>query len=171
MSFASAKPEPPFYLLLQHTNANSSAASSSAPANFSHPLIEYHFADDPASALLPTSADERVIVLDYDSPASAPVVQSLHADFAVASVKVTDAPGAAAAASRDGESTRNDKMYIIETIAGETESGAGDSLYELDNPQLILTQFKERNTVLRRILDHQAVKSPSEETSTASLQP
>ncbi|THH06371.1 hypothetical protein EW145_g4137 [Phellinidium pouzarii] len=111
MSFASPNPEPPFYLLLQHTSpADANNATSSTPASFSHPLIEYHFADDPPSALLPSSAAENVIILDYNGPDSTPVVQSLHSDFAITGVKVTDAPGAAA-------TRRNDRMFIIETIA------------------------------------------------------
>ncbi|KAI5122585.1 hypothetical protein M0805_004801 [Coniferiporia weirii] len=155
MSFASTKPEPPFYLLLQHAPlAHTNNSPSSAPAVYSHPLVEYHFADDPPSALLPSSAAESVVVLDYDSCDFPPVVQSLHASFAIVGVKVTDAPGAAAAVSRPGDEVlprRNDKMFIIETIANGGDS-VNESLYELDNPQITLAQFKERNEVLRKVL-------------------
>lgn len=107
-SFAQPKHEPPFYLLTQPT-------SSQGIANFNHPFIEYHFADDHPSALLPTSDAENVIIVDYEDIDSSPVVQSLHPNLAIAGVKVT-APGPAPPL-RDGEPKRNDRMYIIETLS------------------------------------------------------
>lgn len=110
MSFALTKHEPPFYLLAQPL-----AHSSQSAANFTHPLIEYHFADDPPSNLLPGSDAESVIIIDYENTEPIPVAQSLHQDLAVAGVKVTTAPGATTA--RDDEPKRNDKMYIIQTLS------------------------------------------------------
>lgn len=111
MSVASASHQPPLYLLTQPL-ANSSAQSS---ANFAHPIVEYQFADDPPSNLLPKSDAETIIIVDYEDYDAVPIARSLNCDLAVAGVKVTPAPGVGAV--RDGEPRHNDKMYIIETLS------------------------------------------------------
>lgn len=119
MSFAStstAESEPPFYVLLQNASGATQTTAGSA-STFVHPTIEYHFADDPPSALLPAS-DEVVVIIDYNGPDLPPMVQSLHPDLAVTGIKIADAPGAAAAHPR-----RNDKMYVLETVS------CGDNVY------------------------------------------
>lgn len=106
---ASALTDPPYYVLVAHSQ------SLPASTSLSHPLIEYHYADDPPVSLLPRLADEHVLVLDYD-PArpGPPTVKSLSPDLVVSAVKVADAPGAAVA----GEpALRNNSMYVIETIS------------------------------------------------------
>ena len=126
MSFASApttESGPPFYILLQHATGGAQTTSTSA-SNFVHPVIEYHFADDPPSALLPTSDTEAIVIIDYDGPDQPPTVRSLHSDLAVTGVKITDAPGAAAANPR-----RNDKMYVLETVT------SGDAGYVRVRPR------------------------------------
>lgn len=113
MSFAPAQttePDPPFYILLQHAQGGLQTVPSTA-SNFVHPVIEYHFADDPPSALLPTSDAEAVVIIDYEGPGFPPSARSLHPELAIAGMKITDAPGAAAAHPR-----RNDRMYVLETI-------------------------------------------------------
>ncbi|KAL5519128.1 hypothetical protein ACEPAH_811 [Sanghuangporus vaninii] len=147
MSFASAKHEPPLYLLTQPL-ASSSAQSA---ANFAHPVIEYQFADDPPSNLLPKSDAETVIIVDYGDNDAVPVARSLNRELAVAGVKVTPAPGAG-----DGETRRNDMMYIIETLAAE--SSTEETLAEHEDPQQLLAQFRERNALLKRILDQPSLK-------------
>ena len=104
--------EPPLYVLLQPNHPS----TSSAPATFVHPVIEYHFADDPATALLPTSANESVLVLDYSIPDATPTVQSLHPGSAISNLRIVDAPGVASA-QQAGPNIPNDKMYIIETVS------------------------------------------------------
>ncbi|EJD04156.1 uncharacterized protein FOMMEDRAFT_155276 [Fomitiporia mediterranea MF3/22] len=159
MSSDSAVQEPPYYVLTRPLPN----ASSQAPANFAHPVIEYHFADDPPSLLLPSSETQSVIIIDYDDLNSPPVAQSLNQNLAVAGVKVSPAPGASAAPStREGDLKRNDQMYIIETLGSiAAESSVSESLYDLDNPQLILSQFRERNVLLRRVLDQPSTKLPA----------
>ena len=118
MAATSPPTDPPYYVLIAHSqslNISSVPASSS----LSHPVIEYHFADDPAQSLLPQYPGEHVLVLDYD-PArpGTPTVKSLSADLVVSAVKVADAPGAAVA----GEpALRNNNMYVIETMTKPAE--------------------------------------------------
>lgn len=88
----------PFYIL--HSRSNKPP---------SHPLtIQYHYADDPPLALVPQTADEHVILLDYDKDETVPVATSLSEKDIVVDIKVTTAPGA-------GEFKRNEKMYIVHT--------------------------------------------------------
>ena len=104
--------DPPYYLLVAQSNALASPANP-ASLSLSHPVIEYHYADDPPASLVPQASGEHVLVLDYD-PArpGPPTVRSLSRDLVVSAVRVTDAPGAAVA----GEPTlRNNNMYVIET--------------------------------------------------------
>lgn len=110
--------EPPCYILL------SSTAPGTSLTSFSHPLIQYHYADDSPIALLPREPDEQVIVLDYD-PADPlnPGVKSISSSLAVTAVKVTDAPGA-------GETQENDKIYILETTHA-TDDRYGLAVYSL----------------------------------------
>ncbi|KAL5535347.1 hypothetical protein ACEPAF_3441 [Sanghuangporus sanghuang] len=149
MSFASAKHEPPLYLLTQPL-ASSSAQSA---ANFAHPVIEYQFGDDPPSNLLPKSDAETVVIVDYENNDAAPVARSLNRELAVAGVKVTPAPGVGAAG--EGETRRNDTMYIIETLAAEC---TGETMAEHEDTQQLLAQFRERNALLKRILDQPSLK-------------
>ncbi|KAL5534425.1 hypothetical protein ACEPAG_887 [Sanghuangporus baumii] len=150
MSFAYVRREPPLYLLTQPL-ASSSAQSA---ANFAHPVIEYQFADDPPSNLLPKSDAETVIIVDYEDNDAVPVARSLNHETAVAGVKVTPAPGVGAAG--DGETRRNDTMYIIETLAAV--SSTGETMAEHEDPQQLLAQFRERNALLKRILDQPSLK-------------
>lgn len=187
MSSPSDEIEPPYYVLLSQTRLPGHAIAP-GPTSFIHPVIEYHFADDPPHILLPNSPSESVIILDYDG-SSTPIAQSLHKSLAVNAVKVSEAPGAAVAAVREGQSNRNDKMYVIEIINGmedryvfiirisqvllriSSHSNVDESVTQLDHPQSILTQFKERyvtnsygrhefgyeqcrrNAVLKKVLD------------------
>lgn len=100
--------EPPVYVLLQPNH-------SSAPASFAHPVIEYHFTDDPATILLPSSEHESVLVVDYTSRDVAPAVQSLHPGIAISGLKIVDAPGVSA--PPPDAKVPNDKIYIIETVS------------------------------------------------------
>ena len=104
--------EPPSYVLLQPSHP-----STSVPTTFVHPAIEYHFADDPATALLPSSEHESVIVIDYPGADAIPTVQSLYPGIAVSGVKVVDAPGVPTG-SQGGSRAQNDKMYIIGIVSG-----------------------------------------------------
>lgn len=100
----------PFYVLCEH-----SAIHSGPPSNaLAHPVIQYHYADDSPLALWQQHPNEHVLVLDYDPTTSQSTVQSMSKDLAVVSLKIEEAPGAAAA---DGDGTRSDRMYIIQTTA------------------------------------------------------
>ncbi|TDL28681.1 hypothetical protein BD410DRAFT_781205 [Rickenella mellea] len=136
--------ELPYYILL-----------SQPSSSLVHPAIQYHFADDPPISLLPSSPGETVLVLDYDpSSSNPPAAQSLSTNTAVTSVKVTDAPGAAVA--KEGEPKRNDKMFIIETIA---ETRATEDAEGTTNPYTILAQFRQRNAVLRSAMDFPPIQA------------
>ncbi|KAJ8520941.1 hypothetical protein ONZ45_g2333 [Pleurotus djamor] len=100
---------PPYYILI--SNQNQSSSSSTA---LTHPVIQYHYADDSPIALLPRFPEERVIVLDADSSSSAPTVRSLSQDIVATDLRTVEASGAAV---DDGGPPRDDRMYIIETTA------------------------------------------------------
>lgn len=114
---ASPEPEPPYYILVSHSPLDSQNTSST----LSHPVVQYHYADDSPLALLPHTPDEHVLVLDYTDltssgvdSASVPTVKSISRNLAVTGVKVSEAPGAATA-HEELQINRNDKMYIVET--------------------------------------------------------
>lgn len=110
--------EPPYYVLVSHTLTLPSAAGTST--TFSHPTIEYHYADDSPHNLLPQSPEEHVMVLDYDINVVCPTAQSLSSELAVKGVKVADAPGAGTTAGEDGP--KNTKIYVIETSITPAEA-------------------------------------------------
>ena len=114
---ASPEPKPPYYILVSHSPLDLQATSST----LTHPVVQYHYADDSPLALLPHTPDEHVLVLDYtDLTSSAvestgvPAVKSISRMLAVTAVKVSEAPGAAAA-HEELQINRNDNMYIVET--------------------------------------------------------
>ncbi|KAG7099396.1 hypothetical protein E1B28_001249 [Marasmius oreades] len=141
---------PPYYILFTQSS------SSSLSNTLGHPTIQYHYADDSPLNLLPQSPDEHVLLLDHgpSSPAQ-PAVASTSKSMAITSLKITEAPGAAAA-----EEKHNDKMYIIETTSSVDKPSRG----EKQSSQMILAQFKQRNALLRRALTfngtHHTVLSP-----------
>ncbi|KAG5644725.1 hypothetical protein DXG03_007854 [Asterophora parasitica] len=104
---------PPHYILFSHSSTNSGAPSSI----LGHPTIQYHYANDSPLAIWPQRPNEHVLVLDYDpNSTKPPTVQSMSKEMAVTSLKVEEAPGAAAAHDND---PKNDRMYIIETTASD----------------------------------------------------
>ncbi|KAG6901852.1 hypothetical protein C0995_007238 [Termitomyces sp. Mi166 len=139
--------QPPYYILFSHSSV--SAANSGSPSSIlGHPTIQYNYANDSPSVLWPQHANEHVLVLDYPhSLDKSPTVQSLSKDLAVTSLKIEDAPGAAATGDSD---PRNDKMYIIETTAtdGHAEAPVSDRKAVHD----AIAQFKRRNAIIRRAL-------------------
>lgn len=107
-----AASQPPYYMLVSHTpHANPSSAPP--PTIFSHPTIEYHYADDPADNLLPRVPGEVVLVLEHESPedGTSYVGKSLTTELAVTSVRVTEAPGAGAV----DDGGKNGNMYVLDT--------------------------------------------------------
>jgi len=115
--------EPPYYILVSHSSLSNNTAvsgvgTSSTPLE--HPIIQYHYADDSPHSLLPRSPNEHVLVLDYDfshtgiCTSAVPTIKSISNQLALIGVKVSEAPGAAAAHD-ELKIKRNDKMYILET--------------------------------------------------------
>ncbi|KAI0651777.1 hypothetical protein C8Q79DRAFT_57506 [Trametes meyenii] len=142
--------DPPYYVLIAHSQSLSNPAAPPS-SSLGHPVIEYHYADDPPAALLPRYPGEHILVLDYDParPAS-PTAKSLSPDLAVSAVKVADAPGAAVA----GEPPlRNNSIYVIESTP--TPMPTDNPLEDADQSvQEILARYKQRNAILRRIIDY-----------------
>ena len=105
--------DPPYYVLVAQSHALNNPNALPGPTSLSHPVIEYHYADDRPEDLLPQDPDQHVLVLDYDPGSlAAPTVRSLSHNLVVSALKITDAPGAAVA----GEpALRNNSMYVIET--------------------------------------------------------
>ncbi|OBZ79214.1 hypothetical protein A0H81_00717 [Grifola frondosa] len=142
--------EPPYFILIAH-NQSTNISATPASTSLSHPTIQYHYADDDPRALLPQFPGEHVLVLDYDSAKSpSPTLKSLSADLAVTGLKVCDAPGAGVV---EEECARNDKMYVLETTTLPEENVDED---DLQSPHGILAHFKERNTVLRHVLEYRS---------------
>jgi hypothetical protein len=155
--------EPPFYILYSSSPINTNAAGAPS-TSLGHPTIQYYFADDPPISLLPQSPDEHVLVLDFDpTSGAAPTVRSISKNIAVTTVKVAEAPGAAA----EDELKRNDRMYILETTTTTDDkcvesyvssyirstpylrrSTTDVNLLSRQTPQAILAQFKQRWVML-----------------------
>ena len=115
---AAAPVGPPYYVLISHSQCLNNASVPTS-TSLSHPVIEYHYADDAPASLLPRHPAEHVLVLDYDPARSGvPIVKSLSPDLVVSALKVADAPGAAVV----GESAMaNNSMYVIETTPKPTD--------------------------------------------------
>ncbi|KDQ63806.1 hypothetical protein JAAARDRAFT_391763 [Jaapia argillacea MUCL 33604] len=146
--------EPPYYILVSHSTLSDDTHAISA-SSLNHPIIQYHYADDSPLSLLPTSPDEHVVILDYDvsNPSgTTATAQSISGGLAVIGLKVTDAPGAAAAS--EGEAKRNDKMFILETtIATQRTTDTSQNISQQD-PHSTLARFRNRNSLLRQALDY-----------------
>ncbi|KAJ7225807.1 hypothetical protein GGX14DRAFT_422456 [Mycena pura] len=171
--------QPPFYILCAHST---SVPALPNPA-LVHTTVQYHYADDDPLAIVPHTG-EQVLVLDYDSSDSntsaLPTVQSISPSVAVTNVRDEEAPGAAAAAADEGDLTRNDRMFIIETTAAldrfaptkcptrllTAARPMDGSMGERKPAHAVLAQFKQRNAVLRRALLY-----PSSETPTPPVKP
>jgi hypothetical protein len=130
-------PPPPFYILLSQHTASSLPSQGvqtlpPPPSQLTHPTIQYHYADDPPLALVPSAEHPHIIILDIPegssgqpvaSPSSTetimpfptPSARSLSSALAVSSVKVAQAPGAAIThALAEG---RDPNIYILETVS------------------------------------------------------
>lgn len=109
-----ASAELPYYIFV--SNSSLLSTTQAAPSSLLlHPSIQYHYQDDSPLELLPKSEDEYILVLDYDPTGLVqPSAKSTSSSIAVTSLKVTDAPGAAATGS-DELPSKNDKMYVIHT--------------------------------------------------------
>ncbi|KAI0321702.1 hypothetical protein OF83DRAFT_1098242 [Amylostereum chailletii] len=153
-----ADQRPPYYILVSH-----SSPQSTAPGNtkaLTHPAIQYHYADDPPLAVLPHSRDEEVLVLDYDpSGLASPHAQTLSGNSVVTGVKVT-APGAAAAGN---DFAWSEKMFVLQTTRLDDQPATGEG-----DPRTILANFKERNVILRQVLDYH---SPCEDPQATPIIP
>ena len=132
----STTPPPPCYILLsQYTSSSLPSLGAQTlpppPSRLIHPTIQYHYADDPPLALVPSSEHPHIIILDIPdrssgqpvvSPSSTetivppptPSARSLSSALAITSVKVAQAPGAAIKhALAEG---RDPNIYILETV-------------------------------------------------------
>lgn len=110
---------PPYYILVSHSNLSNNITASgvgTSSTSLGHPIIQYHYADDSPLSLLPQTQDEHVLVLDYDGSRTLPTIKSTSSRLALTGIKVSEAPGAAAAHD-ELKINRNDKMYILETCA------------------------------------------------------
>jgi hypothetical protein len=109
-----ASGELPYYIFV--SNSSLLSTTQAVPSSLLlHPNIQYHYQDDSPLELLPRSEDEHVLVLDYDpTDLNQSSAKSISSNIAVTSLKVTDAPGAAASGS-DEFLSKNDKMYIVHT--------------------------------------------------------
>ncbi len=104
----------PYYVLVSPSSqVQSPAAGGSTTPVLTHPVLQYHYANDSPLSLLPRSSDEQVIVLDYD-PLTPQFTraQSVSGSSAVTGIKVTEAPGAGSA---EGSAGWCNDMFVLET--------------------------------------------------------
>ncbi|EJF66629.1 hypothetical protein BD309DRAFT_949702 [Dichomitus squalens] len=173
---ASASTDPPYYVLISHSQSLN-IPSVPTSTSLSHPVIEYHYADDAPISLLPQYPGEHVLVLDYDpGRPGTPTVKSLSPDLVVSALKVADPPGASVAG--EPAITNNSNIYVIETIPKPPDNSAAEG--DEQHVHAVLAQFKQRNAVLRRILDYpygngaspvnglQSTNGAGQETATSS---
>ncbi|KLO07572.1 hypothetical protein SCHPADRAFT_836480 [Schizopora paradoxa] len=151
----------PYFIMLSQSTMPL-AGENPSTSSLVHPVIQYHFADDNPHDILPRYDGESVIILDYERGRVPPLVESASKNIAVTGIKVTDAPPSSVPS--DGETRRNDNMFIIETISDDVNkahvSDAASS--SLNDPRHILAQFRERNAVLKQVLDHPSLREPEE---------
>ncbi|KIM85443.1 hypothetical protein PILCRDRAFT_87131 [Piloderma croceum F 1598] len=150
--------QPPFYILVSHSNLsnNTAALGVGTSTSLGHPIIQYYYEDDSPLSLLPKTPDEHVLILDYDASrtGTAPIIKSISSNLAITGVKFSEAPGAAAAHD-ELNIKRNDNMYILETCTTtEDKANMDASQSDLQNAQVALNRFKQRNSILRRALDY-----------------
>ncbi|KAK7694567.1 hypothetical protein QCA50_001753 [Cerrena zonata] len=146
----SAAQDLPHYVLVSHTSGGGNPNPNAAPSatTFSHPIIEYHYADDSPNTLLPKEG-EHVIVLDYSGSAEIPsTVKSLSSDLAAVGLRVTEAPGAT---THEDGTIRNNKMFVIDTISLPEEIVDID---QFNSAHDVLARFKQRNAVLHQALEY-----------------
>ena len=114
----------PHYVLIstssgaQPTAATAATTAAAAVPILSHPILQYHYANDRPLSLLPESGGEQVLLLDYDpqSPASTRL-QSISGNAAITGIRVTDAPGAGTA---EEDACWSSKMFVLETTTFES---------------------------------------------------
>ncbi|KAI6032550.1 hypothetical protein EDC04DRAFT_2223138 [Pisolithus marmoratus] len=148
---ASTSSAPPYYVLVSH-NTLQPGTSAQASSILGHVDILYRHADDSSLSLLPGHPDEHVFVLyhDPDNPA-APTIKSTSRQFALSGVKVSQATGASM-----GED-KNPNMYVLQVTsigADPTNVNLESSQAYLQNPQALVTRFKQRNHAIRSILEY-----------------
>lgn len=145
--------EPPYYLLVSHSSLQHSSGLSSN--SLAHTSVEYRYADDSPLILLSRHPDEHVLVLNHDpAKGDMPMVQSTSSHMAVTGIKVSVAPGASA----NEDHSTNDNMYVLEVVSTSDDHLSMDSSHvHLQNPQAILSRFKQRNTVLRCVFDYPGI--------------
>jgi hypothetical protein len=148
----------PHYILISSSSrAQPIGTTAAAVPILSHPILQYHYANDRPLSLLPESGSEQVLLLDYDplSPASTRM-QSISGNAAITGIRVTDAPGAVSA---EEDACWSSKMFVLETTTFESRFvrtpkhrcprlrcfprrvPADDS-----DPRAVLAQFKQKYT-------------------------
>lgn len=115
LTLMASQSKPPFYVLIAQAPVSNLPAGALSN-NLSHPVIQYHYADDSPLSVIPSHPDEQVLVMNYDRSSKQPTVQSISTGLSVTGLRLEEAPGAALA---DPSGTRNDTMYIIETTSDD----------------------------------------------------
>jgi hypothetical protein len=146
---SSLAPPSPYYILVSPSALGSHLHASS----LTHPTVQYHYADDPPTALLPTAEHPNVIILEpqlseesaesntSSSPPSVstnsavtivpskviaqpPSFHSLSSSVAVTNVRVAQPPASAVAfATSEG---KDPNIYIIDYVPLKSSGNAED---------------------------------------------
>ncbi|KAI9445150.1 hypothetical protein H4582DRAFT_1913579, partial [Lactarius indigo] len=140
---------PHYVLVSSSSRAQPTTATAAAVPILSHPILQYHYANDRPLSLLPGSTGEQVLLVDYDplSPASSRV-QSISGNAAITGIRVTDAPGAGSA---EEDACWSSKMFVLETTTFDSRVPADDS-----DPRAVLAQFKQNNAIIQQVLDYES---------------
>ncbi|KAI9455843.1 hypothetical protein F5148DRAFT_1225263 [Russula earlei] len=99
--FVNEQHKVPHYVLVSSSSRTQpSTATGSATPVLSHPIIQYHYANESPLSLLPRSPNEQVLVLDYD-PLNPKLsrAQSISGSSAVYSIKYPHSLGVVSLAS------------------------------------------------------------------------
>jgi hypothetical protein len=83
----SASPAAPYYILV----SPSALGSHLHPSSLTHPTVQYHYADDPPTALLPTTEHPNVIILEPQFPEESAESNAPHASSSPQSVSTNSA--------------------------------------------------------------------------------
>ncbi|KAI6006519.1 hypothetical protein F5J12DRAFT_831247 [Pisolithus orientalis] len=131
---------PPYYVLASH-NTLQSTTSAQPSTVLAHVDIHYRHADDSPLSLLPSHPDEHVFVLyhDPDNP-TAPTIRSTSSQFSLSGIK-----------------DKNPNMYVLQVTSIDADSShvnLESSQAYPQNPQALVTRFKQRNYAIRNILEY-----------------
>ncbi|KAL1748901.1 hypothetical protein HDZ31DRAFT_59787 [Schizophyllum fasciatum] len=167
-----ASSAPPHYILVSHAGV------------LAHAPITYHYADDPALALLPETPEEHVVLLNWcAAPSSSATTTASPTPVPHTTTNTTPltSPSASTPSARiaHSESTINPDHLVEERVTAQSlspmlavtgvraEDVQSHRMYVIEttegtacpppqeaSPEALVASFKQRNAALQRVLDY-----------------